>query len=492
MNEQAVTTAKKPTPLYILVPAGLVVLNVLIGIALLISMYFSWEMASFNAVILGIVTVVTAFLYRQLSFTWVALIGVAGGVICGMYAVEFQDIKGREIARNISPADAVHFPEAGGYHFTDASLRTEFTGTYVKKNTDSKGHTTTTFYYAAPVTDKNWNRNLPVMVWAVQGPGDNKENWKKPFNAGIRARKTDREEFLTTVRETRRQYNLTSNPKAILIHWVASPETAAQDYLAELVFALVFWNISWLVGLVGARIYLFFKRKKTPPPTPKKIVTPTSPDVLFRFIFSVYCFIALEFSIFFSKLEMSLTLAIFALVVAIVFFIVASASLHIAHRKDGRPVTDLLWMALYPYAVYGVVFLSFDVKNPFFWLFPGYFYFLTITGGFMAGIFLSPFMAGNRGESRQSIMTKVKAGFAFLKNHGKRCVAGVMFLAVTVVLVFVFLRLLSQMAQLSAFQVIGICLFLFAAILAVSRFTYRHTHFNIARDPRLKKKYASK
>jgi len=485
----------KKIPLIVLVPIEIIVLNVLMGSAILISMHLSWLLANINTVILGLVIIGIAFIYRQFSFTWLALIAVIGGIIGGMYGLEYQDIKGREFIRGISLADAVKKPEAGGYYFTEGKVRSEYTATFIRRTRDQKGRTTTTFFYAAPVTEANWTPQQEVMVWAVCGPGDNTKDWEKPFKAGIRARKMEREEFRKVVRLAIDQYGLMSHPDAILIHWVPSPDSAAQDYLGKILEAVLIWNVIWLVGLIGVRIYLFFKRKKKPV-HPKQIKenAESSKDsvsgrVLIRIIFTVWCFIALEFALFLSRMKFSSFISIMGLMVGLVFFIIASVSLQVAHHKDKRPFTDLFWFLLFPFIAYGVIFFSFDFSSKLFWIFPGYFYFLSITGGFVFGILLSPFIAARDNIPKRRIKQIVREGFVYLKSHGLRSAAGIMFSAILTVLVYYYWYMLSHFVELSLFQTVIFYVFQFAAILAVIRFTYRHTKFNISKDYRLKKKY---
>jgi len=473
----------KTIPLIILVPISLILLNILLGLAVIISMHLSWLLANINTVILALVIIGIAILYRQFNLTWLALIAMIGGVICGMYGLEFQDIKDREFLHNISLSEVVNKPEAGGYYFTNATVRSEYTTTFHKQTYDRRG-STTTFFYAAPVTEDTWNPQQEIKVWAVCGPGDQIKDWEKPFKAGLRARRLELEDFHAVVQQAIDQYGLKSHPNAVLIHWTPSPEQAAQIYLDNIIEAALVWNIIWLAGLIGTRIYLFFKRKKISTiPAQIKNDTVAHKDhipgaVLFRVFFTVLCFIALEFALFLSQMPFSSLLSIMALVVALVFYIIASVSLQIAHHKDNGRLIHLFWFLVYPFMVYGVVFLSFDFKSRLFWLFPGYFYFLSITGGFMCGLLLSPFIAARKNIPRRRINEIVREGFVYLKSYRLRSTAGVMFTAITVVLVYYYLHLMSQFVELSPFQITAFCFFQFAAIIAVIRFTYGHTLFN--------------
>jgi len=107
---------------------------------------------------------------------------------------------------------------------------------------------------------------------------------------------------------------------------------------------------------------------------------------LFRFLFVVYCFATLILALVVSGFDFSSTILVMLLLIGTIFYIIASTALQVAHKKEGRPLIDLVLVIFYPFLVYYLMFFSFDIKSKLFLMFPGYFYFLVITGGQRANI----------------------------------------------------------------------------------------------------------
>ena len=210
---------------------------------------------------------------------------------------------------------------------------------------------------------------------------------------------------------------------------------------------------------------------------------------LFRFLFVVYCFATLIVALVVSGFDFSSFIPVMLLIIGTIFYIIASTALQVSHKKEERPLTDLVLVILYPFLVYYLMFFSFDFKSTLFLMFPGYFYFLVITGGFILGIFLSPFMAARKGHPNEKIRYFILEGIEFIKNMGALVYAGIMFIGIFAALTYFFTRFLSRFTRWSSLQTAFFYFFLFVGIIGVIKFTYRHTSFNIARDPELRKKY---
>jgi hypothetical protein len=207
---------------------------------------------------------------------------------------------------------------------------------------------------------------------------------------------------------------------------------------------------------------------------------------IFRFLFVLYCFVALGVSLFLSGIDFSDFFPLMLLLIGIVFYIIASVGLQAAHIKEGRPLGDLVYAVLYPYMVYVLIFLSVDFKNIVYWMFPGYFHFLVITGGFILGIAFSPFMAARRDYSGEFV-----SGWKFIRGLGRPGVPILLMLVcVFIALSYFFLRFPLGLADLTVYQSAVFYIFLVTAVTLVIKFTYRHTIFNINRDPGLMKKYS--
>ncbi len=475
----------KRTSLLKLLPLSFVVLNGIVAVSALIAAYLSWVLAVLIAILLGLVVITISFLYRELSFSWTALMAVVAALICGMSIMNYYDVKDREIVKGVSLADAVNYPEAGGYYFTGGVVRTDLVGTYVRRSSSTSRSSTVSYYYAAPVVGEGWVPGEVVTVWAVHCVSEPKELWGQPLRAGVRPDAIFREELAMAVEAAVNSHGLRSHSKAVMIEWTASPGAAVGAYLDEFKLNVLVFNIIWLVGLLVGRIYFIFRGKRdkkkgmtTPGEVERKVREPISASDLFRFLFVVYCFIALVFGLFFSGIDFSSFVPVLLLVIGIVFYIIANVALLGAHKKEGRSLADLLFVMVYPFLVYALVFLSFDFSSKLFWMFPGYFYFLVITGGFVLGLLFSPFIAGG-----------VRQGFRVFGKMGVMKYIGFLLSGVFLVLVWFFVRFLSGFVELSLVQGVVFWFLLLLGIFGVIKFSYRHSSFNIARDPELRRKY---
>lgn len=478
----------KPTSLLKLLPLNFMVLNGILAVSALIAAHLSWMLGVIIAILLGLVVITISFLHREASFSWTALIAVVAGLICGMSILNYYDVKDREIVKGISLADAVNYPEAGGYYFTGGKVRMDLVGSYVKRSKSTNRSSTVSYYYAAPVVGETWEPGQAVTVWAVHCVSEPKKLWEQPFRAGVRPDTIFREELATAVRHAVNSHGLRSHEKAVMIEWVSSPDAAVKAHLDEFKSNVLVFNIIWLVGLLLGRIYFFFRRGKekkkgesTSGEVESKVREPISPSDLLRFLFVSYCFIALVFALFFSGVDFSLLVPIVLLVIGIVFYIIANVALLGAHKKEDRSLTDLLVVMVYPFLVYLLVFLSFDFGGKLFWMFPGFFYFLVITGGFVLGLLFSPFIAGG-----------IREGFRVMGKMGVMKYIGFMLSGVFVVLVWFFTRFLSGFTELTSVQTAVFWFFLLLGIYVVIKFSYRHSTFNLAKDPELRRKYAKK
>lgn len=255
-------TKGKPTSLFILIPISLILLNVILAISAAISAHLSWGLAIVIAILLGLMTITISFFYREPSFSWTALMAVVAGLICGISINSYYDVKDREIVNGITLADAVNHREAGGYRFTEGTVRTNLMGTYAKRSESSRHSSSLSYYYAAPLVTDSWTPRQPVTVWVVKQSVYKKEHWEKPLRAGLRVEAIFKDDLAMAVREAESSHGLTSHPGAVMIEWVESPEEAQEAYFTEFKETALTFNIIWLVGLLCGRLYSYFRRKK--------------------------------------------------------------------------------------------------------------------------------------------------------------------------------------------------------------------------------------
>ncbi len=214
-----------------------------------------------------------------------------------------------------------------------------------------------------------------------------------------------------------------------------------------------------------------------------------NPVRVFRFLFVLYCFVTLVFAFIFSRLDFTAFVPATLLFVGIVFYIIAIVALQVMHQKEARSLNDLLLVIGYPYLVYFLMFFSLNYRDQQLWIIVGFFYFLVLTAGFVLGIVLSPLIAKLKEFPKEEIRGHLRFGIEFLKRG--RGIGDALFLliGIFIALVYFYARFLLRFSHLSLYQAFVFYFFLLLGIIAVVKFTFRHTVFNIARDPELKRKY---
>jgi len=486
----------KKTNVFFAILLSLLVANSVIGISLFISFKISWELSIVSSILWALLIIFFGFVYKRWFLIWASLIAIIASLLCGMYINDYADLKNGEIIENISIKDVNKYPDAKGYIFTDGFINKDMTTTYQKIRKDSHNRTSISFYYAAPVIRKNWDITKPVTLFAVGEFKAEINNWDKPFKAGIKPSKIYSDEFNTAVEKCIYSNKLKFEKDFVIIKWVESPQRAIQKVFDDFKETLLIWNIIMILGILIFRIIYYFKQKKEkeikPDDNLKNKIDSLSVNTIIRILFSFYLFYILIFSLFYSKFNFSNLYTISISLISIVFYIIAISSLNIAHNKDKRSITDLIYIVIYPFFVYTLIFYKLGLNIDSIILFSGFFYFFIITGGFIFGILLSPLLTkwGEKNKNnnvinitKEKVRVKAKkfkyALFTFLSS---------LFIALTVV----FIKLISTVKQLGIYRIAVFYFFLFIGIGLIIKFTYSHTIYNIVNDPDLKKKHANK
>lgn len=208
-----------------------------------------------------------------------------------------------------------------------------------------------------------------------------------------------------------------------------------------------------------------------------------------RFLFVAYGLATFILALVFSGFVNPAFWQGFLLVVGLVLYIVAGVTLRVAHKTEKRPVAELIPALLYPVLAYYLMFFSFDLGTKRFWMFIGYFQFLVLTGGFMLGIFLAPVIA-RRSYSKEQVAGVVKFGLRYIKSIRREAFALVLFTGIWISLAYFAARLMSRLGRPMPRQWVVFCAFFVSALVILTRFTYRHTVFNLMKDEKLKDAYA--
>ncbi|MBN2206597.1 MAG: hypothetical protein JW742_04265 [Candidatus Aminicenantes bacterium] len=199
-----------------------------------------------------------------------------------------------------------------------------------------------------------------------------------------------------------------------------------------------------------------------------------------RTLFIVFCFAATIVSLIVARPSLSSLLVSIPVVIGFVFYIVASVALQVAHAAAGRPLRELLFVAAYPFLAYALVFCRIDFGSAAFRAFPGVFYFLTLTGGFILGTLLSPLLARRKGREWGEAAEAVWSGIAFLRALGLFASALIVLPALVLSLAGAALYLTLKLWSLTRFQLALLFLLLAAGTAVVVVFTFKQTVFAAA------------
>ena len=158
---------KKALGIVPLLLLNLLVLNLIIGSSMLIAAKLSWGLAIVNSVFISLLVLFLGFWYRQLSLGWTVLVAITGTIISGMYIADFYDVKDGVIVDSIRIEEALNYPEADGFVFTNGRVETSLAVTHYVEHLDHNNNLKTSSYYAAPIVSEDWTVDKPVGLFAV-------------------------------------------------------------------------------------------------------------------------------------------------------------------------------------------------------------------------------------------------------------------------------------------------------------------------------------
>ena len=179
-----------------------------------------------------------------------SVFGLAAAAIGSLELAEYREVSRGSVARDIAVEDVVHYPAATVFYFRPAAVRIECEGRFLSR--DSKGRTGTQ-HYAAPIVSTGGPATPDVAAWAVcEEWGHCRDQWRKPFNAGIRkVRFTD--DFAQAAARSAAKCGLRSLDGAALVEWVERPEARIQQHVDAFWDAVRIMTIAWLVVVVFAK-----------------------------------------------------------------------------------------------------------------------------------------------------------------------------------------------------------------------------------------------
>ena len=457
--------------------------NLIIISSLIISSHLSWGLAVASSVMLGLLLVTLAVLYRRWILSWAALIAIVASVLGGMYMQDYADIIKRDILEDLSIAEAVEYPEAGGFTFREGVVRRDMETTYVDRHSNSRGQTTINYYYAAPLVSESWTPSEPVHIFVVAQTSGERENWAHPWRAAIRAAVTFREEFEKAVAVCQREKQLLATSPVLMLSWVEDPQKAIGGILEDARQAVLFWNIFMLSGIFLTWIVLTLRHRKRPPETdapPQQEGTDyraANISAMLRFLFVFSFFYLMLFALYFAEIDLSSLGNILLISISAIFSIIASVTLQMIHHKRNGHPADLLLAAVYPFFLYLISFRSFDLTSGHLWMFVGFSLFFIQTGGFILGILLAPVFGWKDLRSLKETKEGVGRGLGYMALLRGRTIFALMLLALWAALLYS-LKLLTRTAgQSTALDQILFTVFLLLGVALTTRLTYHASTF---------------
>lgn len=151
-------------------------------------------------------------------------------------------------ARDVAVADALKHADATLIYFKDGRPEAGCIGEIEESDEDSR-----TTYYAVPYVAEGWTRTQPVTVWVTCR--HDKANCLNSTRIAMIANR-----YTAGVDEAVVKCGLKSDPKAIRIAWISSPDEEIRDGKRYLEYVAAVVNALWVVAFLGIVIGLYRKK----------------------------------------------------------------------------------------------------------------------------------------------------------------------------------------------------------------------------------------
>lgn len=171
-------------------------------------------------------------------------------------------------------------------------------------------------------------------------------------------------------------------------------------------------------------------------------------------------------------------------VCGLIVYIVAIGTVLVAHRNAARPMWELYLAFAAPYVLYALLFLSFDWKSKELWRFTGAFQFLSIAGGFILGIVLSPLIAVAVGSfTGREALDYTVFGFRFIHGIGLKDFATVLGAGFVAALIYFAGLLVTEIGALGTARKVFFYIILLNATALFAYYAYTMTTFHAGTRP---------
>jgi hypothetical protein len=164
----------------------------------------------------------------------------------------------------------------------------------------------------------------------------------------------------------------------------------------------------------------------------------------------------------------------------LIIYIIAIATILMAHKNNSRPTWELALAFLAPFILYALLFFSFNWESKELWRFTGAFQFISVAGGFFLGIVLSPLIATVIGSvTGKEALDFTVFGLRFIDSLGLKAFAVVLAAGMITALIFFSSVLVVEIRGISMVKKVIFYLILLNSTSLFAYYTYTMTRFHI-------------
>lgn len=227
--------------------------------------YLAWGYVIAISSVAGMTIVFLSFRAQAIPLLFAAILAFCGGFLSAMHIRDASFSIGKRVVTGVSLSEAKQFPDALGYRFDDAIVKSNIIGSYDSPSGDGSPSVT---YEVSPIVNSSWKRGDEIHAWAICYTLSCDAVWEQPYSAGVvpNPETTSTSCFWKAVENAEKVHSIKSAKGAILIEWIAEPETIVRRAMNRFWWAVKFWMASWvvvwLIGIIILILKPFFIRWK--------------------------------------------------------------------------------------------------------------------------------------------------------------------------------------------------------------------------------------
>lgn len=206
-----------------------------------------------------------AFLKQVYSILWTCLLVVSSAFFITFLSIEYYELRSGPVVSDVPVSRAPEFQQAKGFHFRDGRVRADLKGSYHYMSS-YRNSSADVMHYAAPVVDDQWDTDQPVKVWAVCTVGC-EEEWRLPLRAGTVPFSFNMKEHRLAAQDAVSRHMLQSDPHAVFIEWVKSPEAVIERAAKKFWYFILALNVLWVVSYIAWLIARLASHRGDPQPS---------------------------------------------------------------------------------------------------------------------------------------------------------------------------------------------------------------------------------